>query len=128
MNILQKYNKKQVDKALSNKDLPYFKSGYTLRVHFQILDGAAVRTQVFEGVCIAVKSGNNLGASVLLYKISHGIGVLKRFPIYSSLVTKIEVVKKGQVSRARIYYYTKLKGKASRLKEEVRKSLGAKSS
>jgi large subunit ribosomal protein L19 len=98
------------------KDLPSFRAGDTLRVHFKIKEGSKERIQVFEGVCIA-RHNDKINSSITVRKVSAGIGVERVFPLHSPLIDKIEVKKKGRVRRAKLYYLRKLRGKAARIKE-----------
>jgi len=86
-------------------------------VHVRIVEGEKTRIQVFEGTCIAFKKAANR-STITVRKISSGVGVERIFPIYSPAVEKIEVIQRGQVRQARIYYLRKLEGKAARIKEE----------
>ena len=97
-------------------DMPKFRSGDTLRVHFKIREGNKERIQVFEGVCIA-RHNDLVNSTITVRKISSGVGVERVFPLHSPLVEKIEVKKRGRVRRAKLYYLRKLRGKAARIKE-----------
>ncbi|MBW2059162.1 MAG: 50S ribosomal protein L19 [Deltaproteobacteria bacterium] len=97
-------------------DLPDFKPGDTVRVHAKIIEGEKERTQVFEGAVIS-KRGGGPRATFTVRKVSYGIGVERIFPLYSPRVEKIEVVSRGRVRRAKLYYLRKLRGKAARIKE-----------
>jgi large subunit ribosomal protein L19 len=99
-----------------NKDLDPFKVGDTIKVHVIIREGGKERIQVFKGNVIA-KRGAGLNATFTVRKISFGIGVERIFPLHSKMIKKIEVVRKGKVRRAKLYYLRGLKGKAARLKE-----------
>ena len=101
------------------KDIPEFKSGYTVRVHFKIREGENERIQIFSGDVIA-RSGGGINETFTVRKISSGIGVERVFPLHSPLVEKIEVVKKGKVRRAKIYYLRKRFGKAAKIEREVK--------
>ncbi|RLB11546.1 MAG: 50S ribosomal protein L19 [Deltaproteobacteria bacterium] len=98
-------------------DVPDFKAGDTVRVHIRIKEGDKERIQVFEGVVIRKKRGK-LGATFTVRKVSYGIGVERMFPLHSPVIEKIEVLKRGRVRRARLYYLRKLGGKAARIKEK----------
>jgi len=117
MNLMEQYNKKQINRLKENKEIPQFSPGDTLRVHIKIMDGATSRVQVFEGVCIAIRR-NGIGSTFLVRKVSHGEGVEKRFRLYSPKIEKIEVTRYGKVRRAKLYYLRDLKGKAARIKEK----------
>lgn len=111
MNQLDKVEQKQL-----KKDIPRFKAGDTVNVYVIIKEGDKTRIQVFKGYVIAQK-GSGLKATFTVRKTSFGIGVERIFPLHSPMIKKIEVVRKGKVKRAKLYYLRKLKGKAARLKE-----------
>jgi len=98
------------------KDLDSFKAGDTVNVHVVIREGDKKRVQIFRGDVIA-KKGSGASATFKVRKISFGIGVERIFPLHSKMIKKIEVVKRGKVRRAKLYYLRGLKGKAARLKE-----------
>jgi len=98
------------------KDLPDIKPGNTVVVHQKIKEGEKERTQKFEGIVLARKGGKGLSATITVRKISEGVGVEKIFPLHSPTITKIEVLKKAKVRRAKLYY---LKGNKKKLKETV---------
>jgi large subunit ribosomal protein L19 len=98
-------------------DLPDFKAGDTVRVHSRIKEGEKERIQVFQGVVIRKRKGG-LGATFTVRKVSYGVGVERIFPLHSPNIDRIDVVTKGKVRRARLYYMRKLKGKAARIKEK----------
>ncbi len=98
------------------EDIPLFRAGDTLRVHVRITEGEKTRIQVFEGVVIRRTRGQNR-ASFTVRKISYGIGVERIFPLHSPNIDKIEVIRRGKVRRARLYYLRKKRGKAARIKE-----------
>ncbi len=97
-------------------DIPVFAIGDTVKVHIRIMEGDKERLQVFEGVVIRRKKGG-VGSSFTVRKVSHGVGVEKTIPLHSPRVEKIEVVSKGKVRRAKLYYLRNLRGKAARIKE-----------
>lgn len=105
-----------VEKSQLREDLDSFLIGSTVKVHVIIREGDKERIQVFKGDVIA-KKGSSLSATFTVRKISFGIGVERIFPLHSQMIKKIEVVRKGNVRRAKLYYLKKLKGKAARLKE-----------
>jgi large subunit ribosomal protein L19 len=118
MNLLQNFEKDQIESLTQSKALPNFKAGDTLRVKVKISEGTEEdRFQMFEGLCIARKS-RALGSSFTVRKISNGKGVERTFPLYSPKVDSIEVIKRGIVRRAILFYMRALRGKAARLKEE----------
>jgi len=98
-------------------DIPPFKAGDTVKVYSRIKEGDKERIRVFEGVVIRKRKGTT-GATFTVRKISYGVGVEKIFPLHSPTIDKIEVISKGKVRRARLYYLRKLRGKAARLKEK----------
>ncbi len=103
------------DKQL-NKNLDPFKVGDTVKVHVIIREGGKERIQIFRGDVIA-KRGTGVGTTFTVRKISFGVGVERVFPLHSKMIKKIEVIRKGKVRRAKLYYLRDLKGKAARLKE-----------
>ncbi len=118
MNLLQKLEKEQLDKLSNGKVVPEFAPGDTLRVNVKIVEGASERVQAFEGVCIARKN-RGLNSSFTVRKISHGEGVERVFPLYSPRVASVEVVRRGEVRRAKLYYLRGLTGKAARITEKM---------
>ena len=98
-------------------DIPDFRSGDTVRVHVRLTEGGKERIQVFEGLVIARKHGG-VSETFTVRKISYGVGVERTFPLHAPSVAKIEVVKRGQVRRAKLYYIRELRGKAARIKEK----------
>ncbi len=100
-------------------DLPQFKPGDTVRVHFRIREGEKERVQVFEGTVIG-RSGSGPRETFTVRKVSYGVGVERIFPLHSPRVEKIEVVRAGRVRRAKLYYLRKRLGKAARIAEERR--------
>jgi large subunit ribosomal protein L19 len=111
MNLLDLLEKEQM-----RADIPAFKSGDTVKVHVRIIEGQKERIQVFEGVVIRKRGGNNR-ASFTVRKISRGVGVERTFPLHSPVIDKIEIVTKGKVRRSRLYYLRGLRGKKARIKE-----------
>ncbi len=105
-----------LEKEQMRVDLPPFRAGDTVKVFSRIKEGDKERIQVFEGVVIRKRKGNT-GATFTVRKVSYGVGVEKIFPFHSPTIDKIEVISKGKVRRARLYYLRKLRGKAARLKE-----------
>jgi large subunit ribosomal protein L19 len=108
---------KQLEKEMMRLDLPDFIPGDTVKVHVKIKEGEKERIQVFQGVVISKRKGTT-NASFTVRKVSYGIGVERIFPLHSPIIDKIEVVTKGKVRRAKIYYLRKLRGKAARIKEK----------
>lgn len=105
-----------VSKDQLNHDLPNFKAGDTIQVYCKIKEDKKERIQMFEGVVI-VRKGSGITENVIVRKIVNGKGVEKTFALHSPLITKIAIVRKGKVRRARIFYLRKLSGKAARIKE-----------
>ncbi|HFB55414.1 MAG TPA: 50S ribosomal protein L19 [Hellea balneolensis] len=119
MNIIEKLNKKEQERLLSNgKTIPDFSAGDTLVVQVKIKEGTRERLQAFEGVCIAI-NGSGLNESFTMRKISYNEGVERVFPIYSPLVESIEVKRKGKVRRAKLYYLRDRRGKSARIAERT---------
>ena len=118
MNLLEKYELSQVNKLMSGKEFPAFAPGDNVIVSVEISEGTTKRIQDFEGVCIARKS-RGLGSTFTVKKLSHGEGVERIFSLYSPKVTKIQLVRRGRVRRAKLYYMRALQGKAARIKEKV---------
>lgn len=110
---------KLVENSFLRNDLPQFKPGDTLRVYIKIKEGGKERIQVFEGICIA-RTGGGLRETFTVRKVSFGVGVEKIFPLHSPSIEKIEVVRFGDVRRAKLYYLRELKGKKARVKEKIK--------
>lgn len=110
---------KLVENSFLRNDLPQFKPGDTLRVYIKIKEGGKERIQVFEGICIARKGGG-IKETFTVRKVSFGVGVEKIFPLHSPSIEKIEVVRFGDVRRAKLYYLRELKGKKARVKEKIK--------
>ena len=108
----------QVEQAFMRDDLPEFGSGDTIRVHVKIKEGDKERIQVFQGIVIG-RRGGGTGATFTVRKISSGIGVERVFPLHSPNIDKIEMVRKGQVRRSKLYYLRNLTGKSARIKEQL---------
>ena len=100
-----------------NPNIPAFASGDTVKVSAKIVEGEKERTQLFQGVVIKVRRGG-AGASFTVRRVAYGIGVERTFPLYSPLVEKVEVVRRGKVRRAKLYYLRGLSAKAARIKEK----------
>jgi len=118
-NLLETFEKQQIEKLTSKKRVPAFRSGDTLKVTVRITEGSKSRLQAFEGICIARKN-NSVNSNFTVRKISHGEGVERVFPLFSPLVEKIEVVRKGDVRRAKLYYLRELSGKKARIADKDR--------
>lgn len=117
MNTLQKFEQEHKEKLVENKQIDSFEAGDTVKVSVRIVEGTTERVQVFEGVCIAKKNAG-IRSSFTVRKISHGEGVERVFPIASPRVEKVEVVRRGDVRRAKLYYLRGRTGKAARITEK----------
>lgn len=106
----------QVERVQMKEELPEFRSGDTVRVHVRIVEGNRERVQVFEGIVIGIQN-SGLGRTFTVRKVSYGIGVERIFPLHSPKIDAIQVVRKGRVRRAKLFYLRKLRGKAARIKE-----------
>ncbi len=118
-NALEMFEKKQIEKLTAKKRVPAFRPGDTLKVTVKIIEGEKSRSQAFEGMCIARKN-NSINSNFTVRKISHGEGVEKVFPLFSPIIEKIEVVRKGDVRRAKLYYLRDLTGKRARIADRDR--------
>jgi large subunit ribosomal protein L19 len=116
MNIIQQLNAEQAAKIEAIRKLPAFQPGDTVRVAVKVTEGERSRTQVYEGVCIA-RSGAGIDESFTVRKLSYGEGVERVFPVYSPLVEGVEVVRRGRVRRAKLYYLRGRTGKSARIVE-----------
>ena len=118
MNVIEQLEKAQIAKLAAARPVPDFGPGDTLRVKLKVVEGSSERIQVFEGVCIARKNAG-LGSAFTLRKISYGEGVERIFPLYSPRISDIEVVRRGRVRRAKLYYLRQLTGKRARIAERT---------
>jgi large subunit ribosomal protein L19 len=116
-NLVAKFEEQQIQKLSEGKTFPSFASGDTVKVSVRIIEGATERVQIFEGLCIA-KSNNGQSSTFTLRSIRHGEGVERLFMLYSPLIDKVELVRRGRVRRAKLYYMRELRGKAARIKEK----------
>jgi large subunit ribosomal protein L19 len=116
MNLLQTLEAEQIEKLKAQRPVPEFRAGDTLRVGVKVKEGERTRVQQFEGVCIA-RSNKGLGSSFTVRKISFGEGVERVFPLYSPVIEQIEVVRRGAVRRAKLYYLRGRSGKSARIAE-----------
>jgi len=107
---------KAVEERFLRSDLPAFDPGDTVRVQVKVTEGDKERLQAFEGICIR-KRGGGLGATFTVRKVTYGVGVERTFPLNSPSVDRIEIMRRGRVRRAKLYYLRKLRGKAARIKE-----------
>ncbi|NHF72635.1 50S ribosomal protein L19 [Paracoccus xiamenensis] len=115
MNLIAQLEAEQI--AELGKNIPDFKAGDTVRVGYKVTEGTRTRVQNYEGVCISRKGGNGIGASFTVRKISFGEGVERVFPLYSTNIDSIEVVRRGRVRRAKLYYLRDRRGKSARIAE-----------
>lgn len=122
MNLAQQFEQQQITKLSEGKVFPKFIAGDTVKVHVKIIEGNTERVQVYEGLCIGRKN-RGLGSSFTVRKISHGEGVERIFPLYSPKIANIELVKRGIVRRAKLYYMRNLRGKSARIKTRLDYSL-----
>jgi large subunit ribosomal protein L19 len=107
----------QLEREQMRMDMPDFLPGDTVRVHVKIKEGDKERIQVFQGVVISKRKGG-INASFTVRKVSYGVGVERVFPYHSPIIDKVEIVTRGRVRRAKIYYLRKLRGKAARIREK----------
>jgi large subunit ribosomal protein L19 len=118
MNIIEQLEKEQAAKIAAKRTLPDFSPGDTVRVNVRVVEGTRTRVQAYEGVCIA-RSGAGLNESFTVRKISYGEGVERVFPVFSPLVEGVEIVRRGKVRRAKLYYLRDLRGKKARIVENT---------
>ncbi|MFZ4761891.1 MAG: 50S ribosomal protein L19 [Alphaproteobacteria bacterium] len=116
MNVIQKLNQDMLTELSVN--IPEFSPGDSLRLHLKISEGGRERVQVYEGVCVARKNAG-INSSVTVRKISYGEGVERIFPLYSPKIETIELVRRGEVRRAKLYYLRDLRGKSARIAERT---------
>ena len=120
MNIVEKISKDQIDKVVESRPIPEFGPGDTLKVHVKVIEGTRERVQIFEGVCIARKA-DSINSNFTVRKISYGEGVERVFPLYSPRIDQIEVVRRGRVRRAKLYYLRGRRGKSARIAEKIQR-------
>ena len=118
MNTLEQFEAKQLAARESATDIPEFGAGDTVRVNVRVVEGTRERVQAYEGVCIARKNAG-INSSFTVRKISYGEGVERVFPLYSPRLDSIEVIRKGKVRRAKLYYLRELRGKRARISERT---------
>ena len=121
MNLLQQLEREQMDRLATARPVPKFEPGDTVRVSLRVVEGERERIQAFEGVCIGRKNAG-VNSSFTLRKISYGEGVERVFPLYSPRITAIDVVRRGDVRRAKLYYLRGLTGRRARIVERARDS------
>ena len=114
MNIIQQLEQEQISKLTATRAVPDFAPGDTLKINVKVVEGERERIQAFEGVCIA-RSNRGVNSNFTVRKISYGEGVERIFPLYSPRVDSIEVLRRGEVRRAKLYYLRGLTGKAARI-------------
>jgi ribosomal protein L19 len=112
MNILD-----AVDAASLRKDIPRFRAGDELKIHVRVIEGSKSRLQVFQGIVIR-RQGDGVRETFTIRKVSYGVGVERTFPVHTPVIEKIELVKKGEVRRAKLYYLRDLRGKAAKIREK----------
>ena len=112
MNVLD-----ALDAASLRKDIPQFRSGDELKIHVRVIEGNKSRLQVFQGIVIR-RQGDGIRESFTIRKVSYGVGVERTFPVHTPVIEKIELVKKGDVRRAKLYYLRDLRGKAAKIREK----------
>jgi large subunit ribosomal protein L19 len=118
MNILQKFEAKQLAKLQGEKQVPQFSPGDTIKVNVKIKEGTRERIQAYEGVCIA-RTGEGMNENFCVRKISYGEGVERTFPLWSNRIESIELVRRGSVRRAKLYFLRDLRGKSARISERT---------
>ncbi|MDC6447677.1 50S ribosomal protein L19 [Alphaproteobacteria bacterium] len=117
--LLETFEKKQIERLTGKKRIPTFRPGDTLKVTIRITEGDKSRLQAFEGMCIARKN-NSVNSNFTVRKLSHGEGVERVFPLFSPILEKIEVIRKGDVRRAKLYYLRDRTGKSARIADRDR--------
>ena len=117
MNIIDEIEQEQIKEITEKRMVPEFGAGDTLKVHLKVVEGTRERIQVFEGLCIA-RSNRSLNSTFTVRKISNGEGVERVFPVYSPLIDKLEVIRRGDVRRSKLYYIRTLSGKKARITEK----------
>ena len=105
-----------LDSASLRDDIPDFRAGDTVKVHVKVVEGSKTRVQVFQGVVIG-RAGDGIRETFTVRKVSYGVGVERTFPLHTPIIDKVEVVSRGDVRRAKLYYLRNLRGKAAKIKE-----------
>ena len=118
MNIIETLEQEEISKLTAEREVPEFGAGDTLRVHVKVVEGTRERVQVFEGVCIARKN-SGLNSAFTVRKLSYGEGVERVFPLYSPTIDSIQVIRRGDVRRAKLYYLRGRAGKSARIAEQT---------
>lgn len=116
MNIIDQLEQEQIAKLTEGKNIPSFSPGDTLKVNVKVVEGTRERIQAYEGICVA-RGGNGINKSFTVRKISFGEGVERVFPLFSPRIESIEVVRRGKVRRAKLYYMRERRGKSARITE-----------
>jgi large subunit ribosomal protein L19 len=106
-----------IDQTSLRDDIPDFRAGDTVKVHVKVIEGSRSRVQVFQGVVIR-RHGGGIGETYTVRKVSFGVGVERTFPLHTPVVEKVELVTRGDVRRAKLYYLRELRGKAAKIKEK----------
>ena len=120
MNIIETLEREQIERLTGEREIPDFRPGDTVRVNYKVVEGTRERIQAYEGVVIARRGGGNLNASFVVRKISSGEGVERIFPLYSPNIAGIEVIRRGRVRRAKLYYLRERRGRSARIAERTR--------
>ncbi len=118
MNIIEQLDKEQMERLAAERPVPEFAPGDTLKVNVKVVEGTRERVQAFEGVCIA-RQGAGLNEAFTVRKLSYGEGVERVFPVFSPTIDSIEVVRRGDVRRAKLYYLRGRQGKSARIAEKT---------
>jgi large subunit ribosomal protein L19 len=124
MNVIQELEAEQIAKLTAERPVPEFIPGDTLRVSVKVVEGERSRVQAFEGVCIA-RSNKGLGSNFTVRKISYGEGVERVFALYAPTIAEIQVIRRGDVRRAKLYYLRDRRGKSARIAERARETPAA---
>ena len=120
MNIIETLEREQIERLTGEREIPDFRPGDTVRVNYKVVEGTRERIQAYEGVVIARRGGSKLNASFIVRKISSGEGVERIFPLYSPNIAGIEVIRRGRVRRAKLYYLRERRGRSARIAERTR--------
>ncbi len=124
MNLIQQLENEQLAKLSANKEIPDFGPGDTVLVNVKVVEGERTRVQAYEGVCIG-RSGAGVNENFTVRKISYGEGVERVFPLYSPMIDSIQVMRRGKVRRAKLYYLRERRGKSARIGERQERSTEA---
>ncbi|CAM79462.1 50S ribosomal protein L19 [Orientia tsutsugamushi] len=118
MNLIKQFEQEQIKKLTQGKSIPNFRPGDTVKVNLRIIEGANERIQAYQGVVIA-RANRSISSSFTVRKISHGKGIERKFMLYSPLISSIELIKKGVVRRAKLYYLRNLQGRKAKIREKI---------